>query len=252
MLEVLHRIVQQVNAAPDLVEALDLIVRQVKQAVKADVCSVYLTDFEQRKHILRATHGLRQEAVGKANLPLHRGLIGLVCERAEPINLDDAPNHPRYQFNTETGEVPYHGFLGVPIIQNRKVLGVLVVRQRESRQFDDNEVTFLFTLAAQLAGAITHAQASGELTEILGSPDAPIRFLQGRPGATGVAIGTVVVVYPMADLAAVPDRDTEDPEQDINRFRAAVARVEEDLRCLQSRLGEGLPAEDRACSTPCC
>ncbi len=246
MLEVLHRIVQQVNAAPDLVEALDLIVRQVKQAVKADVCSVYLTDFEQRKHILRATHGLRQEAVGKANLPLHRGLIGLVCERAEPINLDDAPNHPRYQFNTETGEVPYHGFLGVPIIQNRKVLGVLVVRQRESRQFDDNEVTFLFTLAAQLAGAITHAQASGELTEILGSPDAPIRFLQGRPGATGVAIGTVVVVYPMADLAAVPDRDTEDPEQDINRFRAAVARVEEDLRRLQSRLGEGLPAEDRA------
>ena len=246
MLETLHHIVQQVNAAPDLVQALDLIVRQVKQAVKADVCSVYLTDFEQRKHILRATHGLRQEAVGKANLPLHRGLIGLVCERAEPINLDDAPNHPRYLFNTETGEVTYHGFLGVPIIQNRKVLGVLVVRQRESRQFDDNEVTFLFTLAAQLAGAITHAQASGELTEILGSVDAPIRFLKGRPGAAGVAIGSVVVSYPLADLAAVPDRGTEDPEQDISRFRAAVARVEEDLRRLQSRLGEGLPAEDRA------
>ena len=64
--------------------------------------------------------------------------------------------------------------------------------------------------------------------------------------AAGVAIGSVVVSYPLADLAAVPDRRTEDPEQDISRFRAAVARVEEDLRRLQSRLGEGLPAEDRA------
>ena len=38
----------------------------------------------------------------------------------------------------------------ITIIQNRKVLGVLVVRQIEMRTFADNEVTFLFTLAAQL------------------------------------------------------------------------------------------------------
>ena len=62
---------------------------------------------------------------------------------------------------TETGEIAYRGFLGVPIIQNRKVLGVLVVRQEAQREFLDDEVTFLFTLAAQLAGAIVYAQTSG-------------------------------------------------------------------------------------------
>ena len=105
MLEILHRIVQEVNAAPNLGQALALIVREVKKAVGTDVCSVYLTDFEQKRHVLRATHGLRQKAVGKS-LPLHRGLIGLVCERAEPINLDDAPSHPRYLSMTKTGEKP--------------------------------------------------------------------------------------------------------------------------------------------------
>ena len=246
MLETLHRIVQKVNAAPDLGEALAIIVHMVKEAVGADVCSVYLTDFERRCHVLRATDGLRQEAVGKASLPLYRGLTGLVCERAEPINLDDATTHPRYHFIHETGETRYHGFLGVPIIQNRKVLGVLVVRQEQVRRFSDDEVTFLFTLAAQLAGAITHARASGDLDALQNSPNAPQRFLQGRPSASGVALGSAVVAYRLADLAAVPDRSVEDPEKEIADFYAAVSKVEEDLRRLQQSLAQELPAEDRA------
>ena len=245
MLETLHRIVKEVNAASDLEQALAIIVRQVKQAVDADVCSVYLTDFERRDHVLRATEGLIQDAVGKVRLPYHRGLIGLVCERAEPVNLADAPSHKRYLFTNETGETSYKGFLGVPIIQNRRVLGVLVVRQIEQRSFADGEVTFLFTLAAQLAGAITHAQASGNLvTQNDLSP--PKRFLQGRPGAPGVALGTAVVVYPPADLEAVPDRPAREPDREEDAFRTAVAAVVQDLMAIEDRFEDSLPAEDRA------
>ena len=245
MLELLHRIVKEVNSAEDLGKALDIIVFQVKQAIDADVCSVYLTDFTRREHVLRATDGLDQAAVGKVRLPLHRGLIGLVCERAEPVNVADAPSHGRYLFIHETGEVRYHGFLGVPIIQNRKVLGVLVVRQIAKRTFGDDEVTFLFTLAAQLAGAITHARASGDLDAL--KSEAPLaRFLQGRAGAPGVALGTTVVVYPPADLEAIPDRPATDTAQEEEDFRTAVAAVVEDLMALEDRVEDSLPAEDRA------
>ncbi|MES9859963.1 MAG: phosphoenolpyruvate--protein phosphotransferase [Candidatus Thiodiazotropha sp. LLP2] len=245
MLDTLHRIVKEVNAASDLEQALSIIVHQVKRAIDADVCSVYLTDFERRDHVLKATEGLLPGAVGKVRLPYHRGLIGLVCERAEPVNLADAPSHKRYLFTNETGETSYKGFLGVPIIQNRRVLGVLVVRQIEQRSFDDNEVTFLFTLAAQLAGAITHAQASGNLvTQSDLSP--PKRFLQGRPGAPGVSLGTAVVVYPPADLEAVPDKPAKDMEKEEDAFRTAVAAVVQDLMAIEDRFEESLPAEDRA------
>ena len=44
---------------------------------------------------------------------------------------------------------------------------MLVVRQREPRKFRDDEEAFLVTLAAQLAGAISHALASGEVTSAL-------------------------------------------------------------------------------------
>lgn len=246
MLDPLHRIVKEVNAASDLNAVLQIIVTQVKRAIGVDVCSVYLTDFERRDHVLMATDGLRPEAVGKVRLPYHRGLIGLVCERAEPVNLADAPNHSRYLFTHETGETQYKGFLGVPIIQNRKVLGVLVVRQIEMRTFADSEVTFLFTLAAQLAGAITYAQASGQLITPEDATAPPRRYLQGRPGSPGVAFGTAVVVYPQADLDAVPDKKTQDPEAEEEAFRTAVAAVVQDLMAMEERFSDSLPIEDRA------
>ncbi len=246
MLDVLHRIVQEVNSAANLEAALEVIVTRVKGAIGADVCSVYLTDFEERTHVLMATDGLRKEAVGKVRLPMGRGLVGLVTERAEPVNEADAPAHPRYLKITDTGETQFHGFLGVPIIQNRRVLGVLVVRQVEPRQFGDAEVTFLFTLAAQLAGAIVFAQASGELAALQQPGERFGRFLQGRPGSPGVGVGTMVVAYRLADLEAVPDRKTDNTAAESNAFRAAVAAVEDDLRRLKSNLSEDLPAEDRA------
>ena len=246
MLDLLHRIVQDVNSASNLEDALRLIVTGVKRAVDADVCSVYLTDNEARVYVLMASDGFNQEAVGKVTLPLGRGLVGLVAERAEPVNLADAPSHPRYMRIAETGETNYFGFLGVPIIQNRKVLGVLVVRQSEPREFSDGEVTFIFTLAAQLAGAITLAQVNGELSNIAPESHGVGRFLSGRAGSSGVAIGRAVVAYRLADLAAIPDRTIKDIEAEIVDFRAAVAMVEDELRQLKSQISEKLPVEEQA------
>jgi len=245
MLDTLRRIVNEVNAAPDLEKALHTIVDMVKQATVCDVCSVYLTDPEARAYVLAATNGLRREAVGKVALPLGRGLVGLVAERAEPLNIPDAQSHPRYLHVTETGETQYRGFLGVPIIQNRRVLGVLVVRQQAEREFVDDEVTFLFTLAAQLAGAITHAKASGELNSLTASGRVG-RFLEGRAASTGVAIGHGVVAYRLAELDAVPDRQITEVDDERRAFLDAVAGVEEELRMLQSRLSGEIPAEDHA------
>ncbi len=246
MLDTLHRIVHAVNKAPNLQEALGTLVSAVREAIDCDVCSIYLVDDEARSNVLMATVGLEDSAVGKVRLPFGHGLVGLVAERAEPVNLADAPAHPRYVRITHTGETRYRGFLGVPIIQNRRVLGVLVVRQREEREFQDEEVTFLFTLAAQLAGAITYARASGELDALTREHQPLHRFLVGQPGHAGVAIGTAVVSFQLSDLEAVPDRPVDDPETECARFERALAQVEADLRHLQERMADQLPEEDRA------
>lgn len=57
MLDILRRIVQDINATRDLNEALNLIVTEVKAAIHTDVCSVYMTDALRGQHVLMATDG---------------------------------------------------------------------------------------------------------------------------------------------------------------------------------------------------
>jgi phosphotransferase system enzyme I (PtsP) len=246
MLDILRRIVQEVNSAPDLDQALQIIVQRVRESVGVDVASVYLKDADRGQYVLSATEGLRKDAVGNVRFYLHEGVVGMVGEREEPVNLEDASTHPRYRFASETGEQRFHGFLGVPIIQHGKVLGVLVIRQKQLRRFGDEEVAFLVTLAAQLAGAITHAGASGQVAHALQTPEAVTTAIQGIPGSPGVAIGQAMVVYPLANLEVIPDRAVTDIAHEEQEFLEAVAAVRDDLGDYARRMSAVLPAEELA------
>ena len=83
MLDTLRRIIQLVNTAPDLNQALDIIVGHVAGTVGVDVTSVYLTDAERMQYVLMATQGLRKDSVGKVRLNPGEGLVGMVVEREE-------------------------------------------------------------------------------------------------------------------------------------------------------------------------
>jgi len=244
MLDLLRRIIQKVNSASDLQEALDIIVVDVRRVVEVDVASVYLFDADNGDYVLMATEGLRKDAIGHVRMNPDEGLVGMVARREEAVNLEDAASHPRYRFTVETDEKPYHAFLGVPIIQHGKVLGVLVVRQRESRRFAEDEEAFLVTLAAQLAGAITHAEAIGEVSNLLDASGDVSITLNGLPGGAGVAIGQALVVYPPANLDVVPDRKPENEAEELENFHHAVTAVQSELRDYANRMSGILPPED--------
>jgi phosphotransferase system enzyme I (PtsP) len=246
MLDILRRIVQEVSVSRDLEHALGVIVKRVRQAMESDVCSVYLTDFEQQQYVLMANEGLNPGCVGAVRLGLTEGLVGLVGAREEPINIDNATENPHYRYFPETGEESYPSFLGVPIMHNRKVLGVLVVQRRVAQRYSQDGEALLITVAAQLAGAIAHAEASGSIGGLLNGRTQRSLPITGQPGAPGVAVGTIVVAYPPADLDAVPDRQAEDVEAEVQVFLAALEAVRADLKAIVERMTGALPAEDRA------
>jgi len=247
MLEVMRRIIQEINSAKNLDEALTLIVNRIKQVMKTDVCSVYLCDIPHKQIVLMATDGLEPSAVGKVRVKLNEGLIGLVASRAEPVNVANAHRHPQFKYMPETGEDKYFGFLCVPIVHHRIVLGVIVVQQAQERTFREEELTLLVTIAAQLAGAIAHAEAIGGIAGLhegaAGSRDSD-RPIRGLSGSLGVSIGSALVIYPPADLEAVPERKTEDCDTEIRAFLLAVEATKKELRSLKKRVSQ-LPDEDQ-------
>ena len=247
MLNTLRKIVQEVNAAKDLKAALGIIVQRVREAMGSQVCSVYLLDPESNRFVLMATEGLNKKAIGKVSMALNEGLVGLVGTREEPLNLEHASEHPRYRYFAETGEERYASFLGAPIIHHRKVMGVLVIQQKEQRQFDEGEEAFLVTMSAQLAGVIAHAEATGSIRGLgrEGKGIQEAKFI-GVPGSPGAAVGTAVVVLPPADLEVVPDKSVDDIAAELTLFNNALEGVRSDMRALSAKMATQLRPEERA------
>lgn len=248
MLTTLRRIIQEVASAEDFKDALNIMVKRVAKALDTQACSIFLLDRRRSEYVLMATQGLNPEAVGRVRIPVDKGLVGLVGEREEPINIDDAQKHPNFLKVIEVGEEEYKAFLGTPIIYHRQVLGVLIVQQSEPRRYDESEEAFLGTLAAQLAASIAHAEAIGVVANLLDAHDVKRGMFtySGIPSAPGVGIGRGTVVYPLLDLDAVPDRETEDIQTEIELLEAALAASREDFRVLGERLHPNLPLEERS------
>ena len=250
MLKVLKRIVQEVTTAGHLKDALLILVQRVREAVNADAVSVYLIDNKHAQYVLVATEGLNKQAEGKVRIGLDTSLISLVGRREEPFNIDNAQEHPEYYKNPLLGEDSLNGFLGIPIIQHRKLYGVLTAQQADNRCFDDEGEAFLITLAAQLGGIIAHAEATGELAQLtlpipegVSKPDTMHIALSGIGSAPGVAIGTAMVVYPPADIDAVPRQTVDDIDHEIAMFYEALQTARDNMHRLGRRM-KACVAED--------
>ncbi|MBT5071818.1 MAG: phosphoenolpyruvate--protein phosphotransferase, partial [Porticoccaceae bacterium] len=248
MLSSLRTIVQEVNSARSLSEVLFIIVKEVRDAMSAGVCSVYLFDEADQNYVLMATEGLRQESIGKVRMAMREGLVGLVAAKEEPLNLQDADQHPNFAYFEETGEAPFHSFLGVPIIHHRKVLGVLVLQQETRRRFASEEEAFVVTVCAQLSGAIAHAEATGALRQLAsaGRGKSKEAVFPGIPSSSGVGIGRVVLVTSSSDLKMVPERLTDNPGAEVKLFREALKATKRDMRNLGNGLSGKLSAEEFA------
>ena len=251
MLTTLRRIVNEVAGAASFKEALDVLVHQVRESLGTEVCSLYLLSPDGERYLFVANEGLNTEAVGKLSLGIDEGLVALVAQRAEPINLSDATHHPRFHLLPEIGEEAFNAFLGVPVIHHRRVLGVLVAQQRDQRRFDESDEAFLVTLAARLATVIAHAEAMGDIAKLIedssGEPAARAdAMFKGVPGAPGISLGTAVVIHPAASLESVPERIAEDVGTELQVLERAVNSVREDIQRISEQFAESLPAEELA------
>jgi phosphotransferase system enzyme I (PtsP) len=147
--------VRDVMASDNTAEQrLHQLVANIATDMVAEVCSVYVLRPGEVLE-LYATQGLRPEAVHKTRLRLGEGLVGDIAAHARPLALADAPAHPNFVFRPETGEEIYRSFLGVPILRGGHSVGVLAVQNRTARNYSEEEIESLQTVAMVLAELVT-------------------------------------------------------------------------------------------------
>jgi phosphotransferase system, enzyme I, PtsP len=249
MRSILNHIISEANCAPSVRDALDVIVKEVAKWLAVEACSVFLCDDDSAEYVLVATQGLNSEAVGKARVKFGEGLISVVGEREEPLNLQDVSSHPAFRRLKMLHEENFKSFLGVPIIHKGQLQGVIVLQQLSSDLFTEEQISGLITLTTQIAEKISVTRDPGVMRALFHSRRRKKKLdtvLAGIPGGVGVAIGRIVVVYPPADLDSVPDRDVVNVEQDLLIFESALAAARLDLEALKQRSAKTLSVAENA------
>jgi phosphotransferase system enzyme I (PtsP) len=245
MLTTLRRIVLEFSQEAELQNALERMVYRVKKAMQTDCCSIYLADYHHQHFVLMASDGLAKSSQGQVSIGFSEGLVGLVGQREEPLNIADAQQHQDFVHAPEVEEDEFNAFLGTPIIHQRKVLGILSIQQTQSRQFTENDEAFLVTLSAQLASALANAEIK-RLLNLHQDKNQGVKQLHGIAGAPGIALSEIAVCQPQADLAAVALKKSTNTEQQLLRFDQALEKTRQEFTQLSDKLSESIDDDSLA------
>ena len=198
-------------------ERLERIAEIIARGMVAEVCSVYVVRSSDTL-VLCSTEGLRKDAVFRTRLHVGEGLVGDIAAHARPLALADAQAHAQFVYRPETGEEIYHSFLGVPVLRSGRVLGVLTVQNQTQRNYTEEEVETLETVAMVVAELV----AGGGISipdDLPAATDAgPIR-LEGIKINGGLAKGVALL---HGRGAPISQTIAEDIDLELDRMATAM------------------------------
>jgi phosphotransferase system enzyme I (PtsP) len=274
-LTILEDISTLISDSHDLEETLNQIAAIVAASMGTEVCSIYIFDELKNRLTLCATEGLDKESVGKVSMAVGEGLTGLVIERMKPVMVVDALAHPRYKYFPETHEEHFHSFLGVPLVDSKKPLGVLVVQTSRRRQFSRDEIRLLTTISNQVSGIMVQARLAESLKtkeqerkEYEKRMEDAMRKLRsyerrrperkakarqhwrgrlvGLAASPGFGRGKAYVLEPRMEIEAIPEKRVRHRQREIERFRSAVERGIEQINIVKERMSRLISKEESA------
>jgi len=148
---------------------LEKVARAIVEHLDIKSCHFRLLSRDQRKLEHVASFGLSKEFLDKGAVDAEKS----VAEALEGciVMVEDCANDPRIQFPKEHLEEGIVSMLTVPLVARGNVIGVMRLATGGKREFSEQEMMAIKTLASFSTNAITHSM----FHDILGQVNAAIR-----------------------------------------------------------------------------
>ena len=238
----LHHIIQGAARASSTEEQVQLVVDAISDLIGSDVCSLYQKNANNDMQLI-ASHGLVK--VHPVIIPKDKGLVGLVAQTLNTVNIIDPEEHTNYYYVTDSNEERMHNFCGVPLVFHGEVIGVLVVQSFQAEVLAAEQEALLSTLATHLALLVASLPI-----EINNAPDANhshegFYSKKGISGAPGIAIGKAYLRQ-SAGLGSVMESHCQNIEEELTQWSELKIIVRSELegerQVLEATFGENLAA----------
>jgi anti-sigma regulatory factor (Ser/Thr protein kinase)/putative methionine-R-sulfoxide reductase with GAF domain len=135
---------------------LDELLLRVVDILRVDTVAILLYDPSTHELVARAAKGLEEEVERGVRIPLGRGFAGRIAAGRVPITILDV-DHAEV-LNPILREKHIQSMLGVPLIAEGDLLGVLHVGSLTTRAFSNEDAVLLQLAAARAAPAIERAR----------------------------------------------------------------------------------------------
>jgi serine phosphatase RsbU (regulator of sigma subunit)/anti-sigma regulatory factor (Ser/Thr protein kinase) len=183
-----QKVTESALAYLDLDDLLNELLQRVTDILNADTAAVLLVEDDGRTLAARAAKGLEEEVERGFRLPVGRGFAGRVAATREPVVIPDLDNSPVTVVNPLMREKNVRSLLGVPLIVEGTVVGVLHVGSLTQRDFNDGDVQLLQLVADRVALSIERSRLAvqGRIAQTLQRSLLP-RSLPRLPGLSMAA-----------------------------------------------------------------
>jgi serine phosphatase RsbU (regulator of sigma subunit)/anti-sigma regulatory factor (Ser/Thr protein kinase) len=155
-LTALLRVTDAALAYLPLDELLIELLNRIAEILRSDTAAFLLLDEGTDELVARAAKGIEEEVEAGVRIPVGKGFAGRIAAERRAIFIPDVDHS--YVLNPILKEKGIHSLLGVPLLVEGRVTGVLHVGSLTPREFSDADRDLL-QLAADRAGlAIEHAR----------------------------------------------------------------------------------------------
>lgn len=141
-------------------DVLNKICNHLKKSLGCNIVSIYRK--EESCHRLIANAGFSVEQIGELTIQSGKGLVHHITNTVKPLCLRDATSHLAFYYVHGLGEEKYHGFIGVPVLRRKSVIGVLAVQYIRKYDSSLEDIALMETVAQQISGIIVSQKKKEE------------------------------------------------------------------------------------------
>ncbi|QFG21701.1 PP2C family protein-serine/threonine phosphatase [Actinomadura sp. WMMB 499] len=160
-----HAIHDEAFTETDVEDVLDAVLERVRESLGVDTAVALLLDRQQRHLVATAAKGIEEEVSQAVHVPVGEGFAGRVAAERRPVYIADVSS--ANVFNPLLVQRGLHSLLGVPLVADGALVGVLHVGTLAPRRFTADETEFLQLAADRAALAVrrrlTRAEHAGAL-----------------------------------------------------------------------------------------
>lgn len=161
----IHNIGREACSVADMENCLHMLVNRIAHLMSVEIISLMLMDEKKEELVIKLAIGLNEEIVRGAKVKIGESVAGWIAKSGEPLLIEDITKDGR--FKIRNGKYYTNSLLSVPLKIRNRVIGVINVNNKTSREtFKEEDLEILMTVAEIASIAVENSRLREDVTAL--------------------------------------------------------------------------------------